>query len=440
MCLIAITTLTACPGREVAKALPNPSPIPDKRIRVNSNRKVDILFVIDNSNSMAQEQASLATNFPKFIDVLSKIEGGLPDVHIGVVSTDTGGTREVNCTDTGDDGKLQNSPRVSGCSPPSDAYIEDFGTTGAKNYTGTLADTFSCIAGLGVAGCGFESPLDSARRALTAGKNPGFIRDDALLALIFITDEDDCSMIADSRAAFLTASEASLGKRLSFRCFEYGITCADTGGGIREFTAKDECQSNEGSDFLTPVSEFVDFVSKIKGDPGRVIVAGIIGDPDPSPAGAGYRAAVRPNPKPGALNDTPQLSPSCSSNSGEAFPGIRLTQFIESFAESRTTTICNDDLSDALVDIAELLTKVIGTPCLASTAVEPLDCEAWVESSDGKTLFQVPQCTGTGVAPCWSPKTDPICNGAPGVEYTAKGNEPLNSRFRIQCVGEAPAT
>ena len=441
---IAIMTITttACPGREVAKVDPIPSPIPDKRIPVNSNRDVDILFVIDNSGSMRLEQVSLAANFPEFINVLSAIEGGLPNVHIGVISTDTGADGAV-CSANGDNGELQGTDaQGTGCAPPSDKYIRDIGDTGTINYTGTLAETFSCIAELGDDGCGFESPLDSVRRALSTGANPGFVRENALLAIIFITDEDDCSVGMGERNEFLNNSDA-LGPLSSFRCFEYGVQCDDTGGDIRAPGAKDECQSREDSPYLTPVSEFVDFVAGIKPDPSQVIVAGIIGPPDISPAGAGFRSAVRPNerrdeqgnPRPNdPLFGTPQLSPSCTSPSGEAAPGIRLAQFIGSFINNRTTTICNEDLSDALQLVATLLAEVIGTPCLAPNAIEPLECEAWVEDRDGNTLFQVPQC---GTAPCWEPVTDPQCNGAPGVQFMERGDEPLGSKFRIQCLGAA---
>ena len=82
--------------------------------------KTDILFVIDNSNSMGEEQTSLSTNFPNFINVLEGIEGGLPNVHLGVVSSNVGaGGQPISaCTDDGDNGRLQGAPRIAGCTPP----------------------------------------------------------------------------------------------------------------------------------------------------------------------------------------------------------------------------------------------------------------------------------------------------------------------------------
>ena len=59
-------------------------------MRAVANRDLDILFVIDNSGSMAEQQASLAANFPRMIDVLEQLDGGLPNLHIGVTTSDMG--------------------------------------------------------------------------------------------------------------------------------------------------------------------------------------------------------------------------------------------------------------------------------------------------------------------------------------------------------------
>ena len=67
------------------------------------------------------------------------------------------------------------------------------------NYTGNLADTFTCIAALGEDGCGYEQQFTAITRALGAdgqappAENQGFLRDDAYLAIVLITNEDDCS-------------------------------------------------------------------------------------------------------------------------------------------------------------------------------------------------------------------------------------------------------
>src|SRR5690606_33246380 len=59
------------------------------------------------------------------------------------------------------------------------------------------ADRFSCLAQAGTKGSGIEMPLYATELALRDrvqdGTNAGFRRDDALLAIVMLTDEDDCS-------------------------------------------------------------------------------------------------------------------------------------------------------------------------------------------------------------------------------------------------------
>src|SRR5688500_8376258 len=54
------------------------------------NRDLDILFVIDDSSSMAQKQDSLGAAFPALVKRLSTTIGGLPNLHVGVITTDMG--------------------------------------------------------------------------------------------------------------------------------------------------------------------------------------------------------------------------------------------------------------------------------------------------------------------------------------------------------------
>ena len=58
------------------------------------NPNVDILFVVDSSPSMIEEQEALSASFPLMMDTLATLEGGLPNVHIGVITTDMGNDRD----------------------------------------------------------------------------------------------------------------------------------------------------------------------------------------------------------------------------------------------------------------------------------------------------------------------------------------------------------
>ena len=55
-----------------------------------ANRNLDILFMIDDSSSMRLSQTNLLANFPGFMDVLKNLPGGLPNIHVAVVSSDMG--------------------------------------------------------------------------------------------------------------------------------------------------------------------------------------------------------------------------------------------------------------------------------------------------------------------------------------------------------------
>src|SRR5690606_14434297 len=232
----ALAVLAGCPSRDVSAVDPNQAKEGQAKIPVSVNRDIDILFVVDDSGSMDQEQQALADNFPEFIRVLESLEGGLPNVHLGVISSNVGtgpeGLGGSACSGNGDNGILQ---VPAGCQALNDGkrFIVDRlvnAETGERqtNYSGTLSEQFSCMAQLGIDGCGFEQHLESMKRALeNSNENGGFLREDAFLAVIFIQDEDDCS--AHDRSMFASDGTDDVGSQLgelsSFRCFEFGTTC-----------------------------------------------------------------------------------------------------------------------------------------------------------------------------------------------------------------------
>lgn len=177
---------------------------------------VDLLFLIDNSNSMAQEQASLAACFggagsgalvnPPDSDADGATDRQpVGDLHIGFISPDmgTGGYEVTTCDDPsdGDDGQLLHEPStlVAGC----DAEYPRFLEWRHGDDIGELAYDFACLATLGTGGCGWEQPFHAVRRALVDhadGPNRGFLRDDSLLAIVIQSDEDDASVLEDAEA------------------------------------------------------------------------------------------------------------------------------------------------------------------------------------------------------------------------------------------------
>ena len=404
--------LAGCPSRDVSEVNPIQDKEEFKDIPVQLNRDVDILFVIDNSGSMIEEQTSLLTNFPVFTNVLETIEGGLPNVHIGVVSTDVGaGPFAISgCQGTGDNGALLVGS--STCAPTSANYIEDIsdGAGGrTTNYPGTLAQAFACNAALGTTGCGFEQQLESMRRALNGsnGANAGFLRPDAYLAVIFITDEDDCST---SNTQMFDTSQNSIDSELgflkSFRCFEFGVDCETGNDSPRAPGPRTGCFPKEDSQYMYGVTEYVDFLKSLKEDDSLIIVAAISGNPEP--------VAVGVDPESPQI---PALVPSCQSGAGKADPAVRIAAFASQFPNRNAfTTICNEDLSDGLQLIAELLKEAIGNPCI----------EALLKDVDPATDGLQYECTVSDVV---NPGTDdqeetvlPYCNMA-----SAEDNDPTDA-------------
>jgi len=360
--LAIIATTTGCIDRPLSEVVPTPNVEERVDFQVKQNNQLDLLFVVDNSGSMRAEQISLAQNFINIINTLqSTLEGGLPNIHVGVVSTDMGNGSHPGCSDAGDDGKLQNTPRTPGCNAPRDFFISNI--DGVPNYDGTLADAFACIAELGTTGCGFEQPLESLRRALD-GSNPqndGFLRPDALLAIVFITDEDDCS--AHNYELFNNTNDPTslLGARTSFRCFEQGVSCDVANP--RTLGPREVCTPKQNSDYMKNVDDYIGFIKSLKQYDSQIMVAGIVGNPTPI-------TVVNDR------NGHPCLQYSCGNatvcgnaqpDETAAVPPIRLKAFMDAFPLNQITTICNDDLSDALQRIADFIVEGFNGRCMQGT-------------------------------------------------------------------------
>jgi hypothetical protein len=133
--------------------------------------EVDVLFVVDNSCSMGDEQRSLATNFASFIGFA---ESQALDYHLAVTTTDLD-------VENGRFVPLANPTRrvVTPSTQPSPSAV------------------FQQNVQLGTGGSGFEFAFLAAERALDpallAGHNTGFLRRDAVLSLVFVTDEREQS-------------------------------------------------------------------------------------------------------------------------------------------------------------------------------------------------------------------------------------------------------
>lgn len=379
------------------------------------NRNVDILFVVDSSPSMGDQQAALAASFPQMMDALSTLDGGLPNVHIGVITTDMGvqtssgtlgpsiGTGPGACTGIGDDGVLRsNAPELAGAMFISD--IADTDGTRIRNYTGELRDVFAQLATVGANGCGFEQPLAAVRRAIENPANAGFIRPEANLAIVILSDEDDCSVLDPQLWGSNTTSLGVLG---SFRCTRFGVTC-DGGGATPDDMntpgAKTDCHSNPSSAYVDDVATFTSYLTAVKQDPYAVMIGAIVGDPT--------SVTVELGVPPGGGTMVPMLGDVCALPGQWADPAVRIAQAADAFpARSAVASICGD-LVQPLTQLGYTAKKLVGDPCvdtaLADTSAEPGSqtyCEVVEGPLDDERL--VPPCDNASGTDCWRLTPDP---------------------------------
>jgi len=188
MLALLVTSGLSCSPKSTP-AFIKPAPPDDKVIQDNTqvfDPQVDILFVVDNSGSMGEHQQNLSTNVTQFTSAFTK--ASVLDYNIGVVTTDTEGYygNNIPCC-----GKMVGSIRVVNKSTP--------------NADQVLANNLI----VGTDGSSVERMFDPINLALSpanlTGWNVGFLRPNATLVVIIITDAEDQSdnNTADSTYQFL---------------------------------------------------------------------------------------------------------------------------------------------------------------------------------------------------------------------------------------------
>jgi hypothetical protein len=391
---------------------------------------LDILFVIDDSFTMVQEQEALAAGIPAFVEALAGSDEPV-DLHIGFVSSNLGtapvGSGGESCAGEGDEGHLL--VRVA-CDPLSDdaryvAHAIDSEGEASVNYTGELAAQLQCMTQLGTSGCGFEQHLESMKRALeNEVENAGFLREDANLAVIVLADEDDCSVYDRSLFTVQPGGDtrtSPLGELSSFRCFEFGIACAEDGDGERKLGERTGCVPDDASDYVEPIATYAEFLTGLKGGRHRVVFATLVGDSEPVAVGiedTQDRLWVEPECKvcPGGTS-------SCTSSESlvTAAPAIRLNALAERFSgRSQVEDICAyDEEADAL-DYAAALARIGerlridgGTRCLESAPADrdpdTVGLQPLCEVVEGEET--IPSCADLS-APCWYLSRAAECAGS----------------------------
>ena len=335
-----------CPAGTAPRVVPADAPV-----------KLDLLFLIDDSPSMAEEQANLARNFPRLIDALKKLPAGFPDLHLGVVSSDMG-AGAANLAGAcgislGNRGVLQ---VVSGCGldPKNGRYLSSQNGGTQNNFDGDISEVFACMASLGTNGCGFEHQLQSVRMALSGfvSDNAGFLRSDAHLAVVYITDEDDCSAPATS-----TLFEGvTAGQDTSLRCSLAGHVCNGKAPPAEVFsTPLANCgAASDGGGKLIPVQTFVDEMKQLR---TQSVSVSVIGGWPTDVASANYAIGYDTGSQ---YSDLLTSMPICDSANGKAVVELRMKQFVDAFgAAGQIMSICQDDFSNAMAQIGDLISTTV---------------------------------------------------------------------------------
>ncbi len=204
---------------------------------------VDILFVIDSSASMHDEQVALAEAFPQFTATIVETLPTATSLHIGVTTMEMSpeGSDSIQYPCDSPNTMYYQTPDVdpSGVNgaqgrlfhvPDGPAYFE-ISTDASAAELAELDAWFVQAAAVGIEGSSEEMPLGAAGWAFdpaNAPTNDGFVRDQgAALVLFFVTDESDQTPIdgvAQGLVDRIAAAKSGCG----------GLDCVAAGGTVRE--------------------------------------------------------------------------------------------------------------------------------------------------------------------------------------------------------------
>jgi hypothetical protein len=366
-------------------------------------RGMDLLFVVDDSASMIEEQQALRREFPELIRVLTTGDRdgdgrpefpGVEDLHLGVVSSDMGvvGTPGIgSCEGFGDDGVMQNtpSPSLSDCMAGYPRFLTY--TAGVDDPAASARD-FACIASLGTEGCGYEQPLESALKALWPSaddrvrfltdatgdggvghgdvENAGFARqamgDEAtVLAIVVVSDEEDCSSAVTTHftpSVYLAPEDPLAMQDLNLRCYHNPQNLYVVQRYVEGFR-----QVRPG------LEELVVFGAIVGVPPDLVEPAALaaVDFDDPAQRDAFYDAILaddrmQERPDPDTLTEgVPDLIPSCETDNGKAYPPRRFVEVARQFGQNGIVqSICQDDFGPAIDVIVSAIGRTVDQACI----------------------------------------------------------------------------
>lgn len=204
-----------------------------------TSSKLDLLLMVDNSVSMGDKQQLLGQTIPDLIQQLESLQ----DVHVGIITSSLGGMGGNAClNDTSNGAQKEDMAHLLGALPRGAAVVQGATSANALGFlewrdaaTPDFEQTFSSLlAQAGERGCGYEASLESWYRFLIdpepyqelvatscsasgtdsncrsgsgvdqelLAQRAAFLRPDSLVAVLMLTDENDCSVKASGQAWF----------------------------------------------------------------------------------------------------------------------------------------------------------------------------------------------------------------------------------------------
>ena len=370
---------------------------------------VDILFVIDNSGSMAAHQQRVVSSIPALVEPLTA--AGL-DLRIGVTTTDSGNPRCPAAQYTPEGGTLQTrscraavnegewmfngedfslsclaaclqdnvviAPSTTEADPQAKVRpwiewkdgVSNVWKDGVMNVELPLAEALACVLPQGVAGCGFESPLESMFLALGATQDPerpefGFLRDDAHLLVVIVTDEMDCSYSSELKEVFTTNkvfwNSPDDAAPTSAMCWRAGMACAGGPGTYDDCVAADHdatgavTQDPEAA-ALRPLSRYQGVLSTIlagkaaAGSSAKVRLTAVAG----VPIGYPQVPLVFADAADQAVQESFGIGPGCTAMDATAVPPGRILDLAAQVnpAGTHLFSICDENFDGSLAAIA----------------------------------------------------------------------------------------
>jgi hypothetical protein len=405
-----VELLLVCAGCDVTGSVgegfdPHTQQLMNQSLRLDRHSNVDILFVVDNSSGMGEKQIALRAALPSLQQELV----GNRHYHFGVITTDLGAGPKGfgNCSAPGDGALLISRGGFfnPGClGPIGGRFIDQDLAVGPLQKGDNLPpgqgwmETLDCMLDVGDTGCGFEQPLEAARRALSGEPvNAGFLRDDSLLIIVLLTDRDDCSAPLES-SVFADPTDA-------FACTRAGVVCGFPGqppSSNPDFPPLD-CTASVGG-ALFDLSRYRDFffsVGGVKRDPNDVRIISLSAPATP--------LEVVSDPL-----GRDALGPVCGTPDGVGFPAVRMHTLFDGQPTATEASICTSGSYEyALGTIASTVRNDDGwLPCLPLPLANPGHADCTVQIGPD-TLPECPTSPNrcwqlverTDCVPVWNPRT-----------------------------------